>query len=58
MDPAAAASTKRWCPLLQVGRCSWKKLILPQEPVPTVLDALRNHPTAGYLGVTKTLQKV
>ena len=42
------------------GKCRHQhlQLILPQELVPTVLDALHNHPTAGHLGVTKTLQKV
>ena len=34
------------------------QLILPQELVPTVLEALHSCPTAGHLGVTKTLQKV
>ena len=34
------------------------QLILPQELIPTVLEALHSCPTAGHLGVTKTLQKV
>ena len=34
------------------------QLILPQELVPTVLEAPHSCPTAGHLDVTKTLHKV
>ena len=49
---------RKWEDVPGRGRHQHLQLILPQELVPTVLDALHNHPTAGHLGVTKTLQKV
>ena len=49
---------RKWEDVPGRGRHQHLQLILSQELVPTVLDALRNHPTAGHLGVTKTLQKV
>ena len=49
---------RKWEDVPGRGRHQHLQLILPQELVPTVLDALHNHPTAGHLGVTKILQKV
>ena len=49
---------RKWEDVPGRGRHQHLQLILPQELVPKVLDALHNHPTAGHLGVTKTLQKV
>jgi len=34
------------------------QIILPKELVPTTLEALHDHSTAGHLGITKTLQKI
>ena len=40
------------------GHSQHLQLVLPHELVPTVLEVLHNHPTAGHLGINKILQKV
>ena len=38
------------------GRGTWLQLVLPRSLVPTVLSALHDAPSAGHLGVARTLE--
>ena len=49
---------RKWEDVPRKGHSQHLQLVLPHELVPTVLEALHNHSTAGHLGITKTLQKV
>ena len=40
------------------GRGIWLQLVLPRSLVPDVLSALHDAPSAGHLGVTKTVERV
>ena len=49
---------RKWEDVPGKGLHQHLQLVLPQEIVPTILEALHNHSTAGHLGITKTLHKV
>ena len=49
---------RKWEDVPGKGLHQHLQLVLPQEIVPTNLEALHNHSTAGHLGITKTLHKV
>ncbi len=49
---------RRWEDIPGRGHHPHLQLVLPQELVQTVLEALHDDATAGHLGITKTLQKV
>jgi len=49
---------RRWLDVPGKGLHPHLQLVLPQQLVPTVLTALHKDPTAGHLGIAKTLQKI
>ena len=49
---------RRWLDVPGKGLHPHLQLVLPQQLVPTVLTALHTDPTAGHLGIAKTLQKI